>query len=382
MTPTRREFVRTSAAAGAAGVALGLGGALGACAGDGAPDPQGTDRAQRTLRILVLGGTGFIGPHLVRYARERGHVVTLFNRGRTNPELFGDLETLIGDRNDDLTALEGREWDVVFDTPTTFPHWARQSAAVLRDQVPQYVFVSTISVYADTSQIGMDETTPVLTTDDPDTDEITGESYGPLKALAEEEVRRAYPESALIVRPGLIVGPGDPTDRWTYWPVRVDRGGEILAPGDGTDDMQFIDARDMTAWMVRAAESGVTGTFNATGPSEPMPIGECLSQLQTIASNPGELVWADAEWLAEQGVAPWRDMPVWFPPSPEMAGFLRVSIDRALAAGLTFRPMLETARDTLEWHGTRSEEERNNLQFGLSPEREAELIAAWKARAV
>jgi len=347
---------------------------------DGDAAGGGPDGPARPLDILVLGGTGFIGPHLVRYAVSRGHNVTLFNRGRTNADLFPDLETLIGDRDNDLSALEGRTWDVALDLPATLPRWVRQSAQLLSGSVGQYAFVSTISVYADSSQAWADESAELATMEDPTNEDRAGEFYGAQKALAEQEAREAFGDNALIVRPGLIVGPGDLTDRWSYWPIRVDRGGDVLAPGDGSDSAQIIDARDLTAWMVRMVEAGQGGTYNATGPAQELSFRSMLSELQTVAANPSEIVWVDGDWLLEQGVRPWGEMPVWIGTGPSSVGFMRRSIEAALANGLSFRPLSETARDTLAWHALRPEEEQATLRSGLTAEREVELLAAWAAR--
>ena len=370
MSPTRRDFLRLAARAGAlAGATSALGGAAACSTADADSEPTaggGVQTPPAPMDILVLGGTGFIGPHLVRYAVDRGHNVTLFNRGRTNADLFPDLETLIGDRDNDLTALEGRSWDVALDLPATLPRWVRQSAQLLSGSVGQYAFVSTISVYADNSEPWADESAALNTTDDPTNEDRGGENYGWQKALAEQEARNAFPDNALIVRPGLIVGPGDPTDRWTYWPERIDRGGEVLAPGDGTDSTQFIDARDLTEWMVRMVERGQGGTYNATGPAEELSMATMIAELQTVASNPSEITWVDEQWLADQGVRRWSDMPMWFGTAPETAGFLKRSIAAALAQGLTFRSVAEIARDTLAWHATRPAEAQEALAWGIS----------------
>lgn len=370
MLTTRRRFVQTTAMAGGALVL----GAMG-CSGSG-------DRvrpARNPLRILILGGTRFIGPTQVEYALRRGHTVTLFNRGRTNPHLFPELEKLIGDRNDDLETLRGREWDVVIDNPTTLPRWVRTVGEVLRDATDHFIFVSTLSVYADNSIIDQGETGELLTIDDPTIEQVTGTTYGPLKALSEQEAERAFPGRTTVVRPGLIVGPMDPSDRFTYWPVRVDRGGEVLAPGDGSDVVQFIDARDLGEWMITVAENQYFGIYNATGPEVPMPMMKMLTGMKDALGSDATFTWADAEWLAEQGVRPWSHMPVWFPEVEGMEGFSRFSIARALEKGLTFRPLAVTTRDTVEWHKTRPQEEQENMRAGLSAEREAEVLEAWHA---
>ncbi len=279
MTTTRRKFLKLSVAAGGA---LGLGSlprmysALAETAAAAGQAPG------KPLNILILGGTGFTGPHQVRYALSRGHKVTVFNRGKTHPgELPAGVEQLIGDRNGQLDALKGRKWDVVIDNPTTLPVWVRDAAEVLKGNVDNYVFISTISVYADNSKPNMDETAPVAKYTGPDAMKETMaavrasnfELYGPLKALSEQEAEKWFPGKTLVIRPGLIVGPGDETDRFSYWPVRIDRGGEVLAPGDPKDPVQIIDARDLAEWTIRMVEQRATGIYNATGPSPAMTHG-------------------------------------------------------------------------------------------------------------
>jgi 2'-hydroxyisoflavone reductase len=364
----RRDFMKTAALAGGG---LSLGGFGHAVAGH--PSPA------RALRILILGGTGFIGPHQVAYARGRGHALTLFNRGRTAPGLFPDVEQLHGDRaTGELGELGGgREWDAVIDNSATDPRWVREAAQLLRGRARQYIFISTQSVYASRAEIGMDETAPVGRPELP-REEWTG--YGPSKALAEEEARAAFPDGATVVRPSLIVGPGDETDRWTYWAVRVERGGEVAAPGTPQDPVQFIDARDLSEWVIRLAESGAAGTFNAVGPQVSLTSAEMLYGIRAVTTAPVSFTWVDADFLAEQGVRPWSDMPAWQPPRGRTAGFARMSNARALAAGLTFRPLAVTARDTLEWFASLPGERRTRLNAGLPAERERYLLAAWKVR--
>lgn len=333
--------------------------------------------------MLILGGTGFIGPHMVRYALERGHEVTLFNRGRTNVDLFPGVEKLVGDRNDDLSALEGREWDVCLDNNATLPRWVRQSAGLLKDSVQHYVFVSTLSVYSDSSTIGQDETGPLetLPSDHPPDDErITGETYGAFKALSEREAQDAFPGRCLVVRPTLIVGPGDNSDRFTYWPVRIRRGGEVLAPGDGRTRTQYIDARDMTRWIVHMAEDMETGVYNALGPRSPIDMAGLLYGIRGALSDIDiRFTWVDWDFLAEQEVRPWSEMTAVVPDTPEMAGFSTFTNTRALAKGLTFRPLAETTVDTLEWWLQQTEERRAEPRAGLAPDKEARVLAAWHA---
>jgi 2'-hydroxyisoflavone reductase len=332
-------------------------------------------------KILILGGTGFLGPALVELARPRGHTVTLFNRGKTQPHLFPDVEKLQGDRDGNLKALEGRKWDAVIDTSGYVPRIVRASAELLAPNVGQYLFVSTISVYKDMSQSGIDESAPVATVEDEKTEDVS-QHYGALKALCEKAAEAAMPGRATIVRPGLIVGPGDPTDRFTYWPVRVARGGEVLAPGDGQDPVQFIDVKDLAAFMLGLVESKVTGIFNATGPVQTLSMRGLLEACKQANGGDATFTWADAAFLEEQKVRPWMDMPVWIPRSDKEAGGVgRVSNARALERGLTFRPVVDTARDTLAWFKTQPPERQAKLRAGLSAEREREVLAAWHQRA-
>jgi 2'-hydroxyisoflavone reductase len=345
---------------------------------------DGTKRSAKPLRILILGGTGFTGPHQVRYALARGHRITLFNRGRQPIEWRDEVDELIGDRNlGDLKALEGREWDVCIDNPTTLPFWVRDAGRVLRGKVKHYIFVSTISVYAQ-NDAPADESAPVATYAGKDAMAETmesfhahGELYGALKALSEQEAKRQFPHMTTIIRPGLIVGPGDPTDRFTYWPVRLSRGGEVLSPGDGTDPVQFVDARDLAEWTVRIAESRTFGTFNATGPEHALNMREMLVDITSATHSDARITWVSADFLQEQNVAPWSDMPVWVPGRGDTAGFARRSIRKATAAGLVFRPLSTTASETLAWFRAQSEERQAKLLAGLAPEREAALLAKW-----
>jgi 2'-hydroxyisoflavone reductase len=343
------------------------------------------EKSVKPLRILILGGTGFIGPYEVRYALERGHKVTTFNRGKTHPgELPKEVEQLVGDRNGQLDALKDRQWDVAIDNPTTLPAWVRDAAQILKGNVGRYVFISTISVYADTGQ-GVDETAPLAKYDGPDPYKETIEAvkasgyktYGPLKALSEHEAEKWFPGKTLIIRPGLIVGPGDQTDRFAYWPVRVDRGGEVLAPGKPSDPVQFIDARDLAEWTIRMAENRETGIYNATGPAKPLEIGAMLDGIKDALHSSAKFTWLPAEFLQQQKIEAWSDMPVW---AGDEIGLARTKIDRALAKGLTFRTLGETARDTLAWFKSLPQDRQSKLHAGLTAEREAEVLAAWKKK--
>lgn len=337
------------------------------------------------MDILIIGGTQFIGRPMIETALARGHRVTLFNRGRTNPDLFPQAEKLRGDRDGALDALQGRVWDAVIDNCGYVPRIVRQSAGFLRDSVGRYLFISTISVYASLAEPGVNEDSPLATLADETTEEITGETYGGLKVLCECVVQEVYGARALIVRPGLIVGPHDPTHRFTYWPARVadpDRcGGEVLAPSQPGHLTQFIDARDLGAWCIRLLEADATGVYNATGPDYPLTLGAVFDACRAAAGTNVRFTWVDEGFLLEQGVTPFRGLPLWVPSSE--AGFGAVDISRAVSAGLTFRPLAETARDTLAWYQGRSDEERaaDAERAGITAEREAELLAAWHGRA-
>jgi 2'-hydroxyisoflavone reductase len=388
MSTNRRTFLKLSAlASGGMGLGLIPGASDLLMASTKADATMG--RAVKPLRILILGGTGFTGPFQVRYAIGRGHKVTVFNRGKTHPgELPKEAEQLIGDRNGQLDALKGRQWDVVIDNPTTLPVWVRDAAQILKGNVDRYVFISTISVYSDNSQPGMDESGPLAKYEGADAMKETQATllasryglYGPLKVLSEQETEKWFPGKALIIRPGLIVGPGDESDRFTYWPVRLDRGGEVLAPGAPTDPVQFIDARDLAEWAIRMVEQGTVGTFNATGPKAKLTIGEMLDGIKKVTKSESRFTWVDADFLAAQKVSAWGDMPVWVPPRGDSAGFAAVSINRALNKGLTFRSVPDTAKATLDWFRKQTAERQAKLKAGIKPERETEVLAAWHAK--
>ena len=373
-TTTRRRLGQLS---GASLAALALGGTAMA------------DAPTRKLRILILGGTGFTGPHQVRYALERGHQVTLFNRGREADIWGGKVEELIGDRNTgDLKALEGRSWDVCIDNPTTLPFWVRDAGRVLAGKVGHYIFISTISVYAANDKPA-DESAATLPYAGKDPMAETaqtlaasrGDLYGSLKAVSEQEAARQFGAAVSVIRPGLIVGPGDETDRFTYWPVRLARGGEVLAPGDGQDAVQFIDARDLAEWTVRVAEQRAFGVFNATGPAHRLTMTGMLAGVGAAVGAKDLLVWVPTGFLDAHDVSAWSDLPVWVPGQGDTAGFAHRDIRKALAAGLTFRPLPTTAVDTLAWFRQQPADRQARLKAGLTPDREAALLAAWKAHA-
>ena len=390
MSTDRRTFLKLSAAAGSA-FALSntrVGSLEAAPVREEKRLDRAPGRAAAPLNILILGGTGFTGPEQVEYALARGHKVTLFNRNRTRPDMFkGKVDQLIGDLGADTSALKGKKFDVVLDNPTTFPFWVRNAAQYLAGNVGHYIFISTISVYPDNSVPGADEsasTTPMPEGVDPYTTvrEHGGQYYGALKSFSEREVAKHYGSAYTIVRPGLIVGPLDRSDRFTYWPARIDRGGEVLAPGTPDDPAQFIDSRDLAEFMVRLAEGKVLGTFNATGPAKPTTMAEVLYGIKAVTTSGASFTWVPSDFLASQGVRGWRHMPIWLPPNGPTAGFLRRSVAKALAAGLTFRPLAVTAKDTLDWHKTRpAEEQKATLEgavAGIPPAKEAEVLAAWK----
>jgi nucleoside-diphosphate-sugar epimerase len=301
------------------------------------------------MKLLVLGGTAFLGRHVVDAALADGHDVTIFTRGQTNPDLYPEVERLHGDRDGKLGALEGRAWDGVVDTSGYVPRIVRQSAELLHDAVGRYVFVSSISVYADFSQpIG--ESSPVAELEDPTTEEIT-ENYGALKAACERVVDEVYGERGANVRAGLLVGPYDPTDRFTYWPRRLAAGGDVLGPGDPGAPVQFVDARDLGAWLVKLALEGPGGVFNATGPAERLAFHELLDRANAAIGSDANVVWVDEQAVLDAGIEAWSELPLWLP-GDDYAGMPQADTRRARDAGLAFRPLEETVLDTLAWDRT------------------------------
>jgi len=320
------------------------------------------------LKLLVLGGTKFLGRHTVEAALAAGHEVTTFTRGLTNPELFPTAEHLHGDRDGDLAALAGRSWDGVVDTSGYVPRIVRQSAELLRNAVERYVFVSSISVYADFGK-PVTESSPVAELEDPATEDVA-QHYGALKAACERVVAELYGHRSARVRAGLIVGPHDPTDRFTYWPRRIAAGGTVLGPGDPAAAVQFVDARDLAAWLVELALHGPTGTFNATGPAEPLRFDELLERARAAIGSDAHVVWTDGQRVLDAGVQAWTELPLWLP-GEDNVGMSRADISRAVEAGLRFRPLEETVLDTLAWDRTVPGERGT-----LSREREQEILAA------
>jgi 2'-hydroxyisoflavone reductase len=336
--------------------------------------------AAKPLRILVLGGTGFIGPHIVNACRDHGHTLTLFNRGKRNASLFPDIETRLGDRNGQLETLNTGEWDIVIDNSGYVPRHVKLSAELLEPRVRRYIFVSSISAYADLSSPGIKEDDPTAKLPDPAVEEVNGETYGGLKALCEQTVERIYGKRATIIRPTYIVGPGDPTDRFTYWPVRVARGGQMLAPGAPTDPIQFIDVHDLADFMRRCAEENVEGRFNVCNPPRSVSMGVLLDVAKRLSHSDAEPVWADEVFLADSKVLESGEIPIWAPSTGEYAGIALVDCARAVEHGLRITPVEKTVADTLAWHRTRPEEQQQKLRAGLSAEREAELLAELKSR--
>lgn len=347
--------------------------------------PAWAAKKPKPLKILILGGTRFIGLHMTALALERGHTLTYFNRDKTKTDRYREVERIKGDRNGQIDGLKDREWDVVIDNSGYVPRHVRLSAELLAPKVKQYVFTSSISVYPNFS-VPRDETSPVGKLADESVEKVDGETYGPLKALCEQAVATALPGRATIIRPGLIVGPDDNTDRFTYWPARAARGGEFVAPGAPTDAFQIIDARDLAAFTLNIVESNVTGTYNLVSNVNDFKFGELTDACVAAAkkqAKPAEgprATFLPAEFLEAQQVAPWSEMPVWLPAKGDEAAFAGTSNKAALAKGLKITPLKKTVNDTLAWHLTRPAEEREKLKAGIAPEKEAAVLAAWKAK--
>lgn len=327
------------------------------------------------MKILIIGGTRFLGRHLVSSARARGHELTLFHRGLTNPGLFRRVKTIKGDRERDLDQLTAG-WDAVIDTCGYAPRIVRLSAEALKERVNQYVFISSISAYADFTKHGLNESSAVGKLEDETGEEVTGETYGPLKALCEQTAREVFGMNALIIRPGLIVGPHDPTDRFTYWPVRIKRGGSVLVPDRPEAMTQFIDARDLADFIVRLIEQNVSGVFNATG--LPVTLNTLFETCKRASKSNATFKWAPVDFLEKNNVKPWSDMPAWLPDTGEDAGFAHVDISKAQNAGLKFTDLAETVADTLKWEFERPED--HQWKAGLKPEREKELLELLRVR--
>jgi 2'-hydroxyisoflavone reductase len=369
MSIDRRRFLITSA--------LGL--SLSACKAERASTDPGA-KSPGSKRLLVLGGTRFIGPPIVDAALARGHNVTLFNRGKTNPELFPQCEKLRGDRDGDMSALRGRDWDAVVDTWTDMPRHVRSAAELLKGHVGQYLFVSSLNAVEDLSKPHLDEGAAKTPYDPAKDDDASPELFGPRKSRCEDLLAEILPGKWTVVRPGLIVGPRDASDRFTYWPVRVARGGEVLAPGTGDDPTQIIDARDLGDFVVTLCERRTTGVFNVVGPDRTLTMRELLETCRSVTKSDATFTWVDARFLHEQKVSPWTDLPAWIPSLEPGQGFWTIDVRKAIGAGLRFRPLETSVRDTLAWWQTLPDERRAQLKRGLSPDREREVLAAWHAR--
>lgn len=378
--PSRRDLLL------AAGSSLALSGMAGARGSNTAPfaNPRTYRGRGEGKSLLVLGGTAFLGPHAVESALAEGYEVTLFNRGRTNTHLFPDLETLVGDRDPEqgegLKALEGdRTWDAVLDTTSYVPGLTKAAAELLAGRIGHYHLVSTISVYANFDADSIEEDYELEELEDPTTTDVQAH-YGGLKALCEQAAEAALPGQVSVTRPGLIVGPGDPTGRFTYWPVNGSAGGELLAPGSPDDPVQFIDARDLADLIVRMMTDGTYETVNAVGPVHGSTMGELAYTSRAIGTEPTDIVWVPAEACTELGLRPWGDLPVWAPSEGEMRGLSRVSADKAIAAGLQSRPVADTLRDTLAWYRGLEEGERGTRLAGMDRERQTERLSAWREK--
>ena len=371
MNRTRRRLVQAGLFGGAA-MAAGLPRAMAAAKGYGTTDDP--------LRILILGGTGFIGPHMVREALARGHDVSLFNRGRTNDDIFPDLTTYLGDRDNKLDALEGHEWDAVIDNSGYVPRHVADSARLLADAADHYLFISSISVYASFA-IANDEDSPLATMPDETVEEVTGETYGPMKALCEQRARDEFGASRVtVLRPTYICGPGDTTDRYTYWPVRTMKGGEMLWPGTASDPIQIIDVRDLATFTIDCLEKKVTGTYNTVTPEGSFTMGDLLEDCRAVAAAEVSPVWVDTAFVEEHELVPGGDLPIWAPPDGEEGKVAFTSGARARRKGLRNRPTRETARDTLRWWKTLPADRTAKLRAGLDPGQEARLLADWRGR--
>ena len=339
--------------------------------------------ADRSLKILFLGGTGFLGPHTVQYAMDRGHEVTLFNRGQTNSDMFPELEKIVGNRDPQvdagLTGLKGRSFDAVIDTSGYVPRVVGASSQLMADQAEQYLFVSTIGQYDGwlEGENFRTEDTPGATLEDPATEDVRTH-YCALKAYCERAAESAMPGRVTQIRPGLIVGPRDRTDRFTYWPVRADRGGEMLAPGKPSDLTQYIDVRDLARFMVHCVEQKLTDSYNCICP--PLPMGDFLSACVEETGKDTSLTWIPADFLADNGLLPWQQLQMWADSDSPMAGSLTWSADKALQAGMEISPIRDTIRATLDWFYSLPEERQAMLGSGPSTEQEAQVLAAWREK--
>jgi 2'-hydroxyisoflavone reductase len=342
------------------------------------PRAIAADAQPKTL--LILGGTGFIGPHLTKEALRLGWTVTHFNRGKRVPDGVADVETLIGDRNGQIDALRGRKWDVVIDDTGQIPKYVKMSAELLAQNVGYCLFISSISAYASLAKPN-DESSAVGKLADPNIDKTTDETYGPMKALCEQYSMQAFKGRASVVRPGYIVGPLDGSDRFTYWPVRASKGGEMMAPGTAHDPIQIIDVRDLSAWMMKLAQERTTGYFNAISPPRAFTMGDIIKA--SLRASPGagtKAIWVPEDFLATQWKVEELDFPPWSPMSGDTAAASLTSTARAQKAGLKIRPMQETVNDTLAWFHSLPPERQAKLRAGIDPQKEADVLKAWHAK--
>ena len=387
MNKTRRRILQASLAGSAALIS-------GCVRSDNEPDEsKEVLRSNQSLKILILGGTGFIGPHMVHEALRRGHEISLFNRGRTNRTLFPDLELLVGDRNNQLDALKGRRWDAVVDNSGYVPRHVADSAQLLSSAVSHYIYVSSVSAYAamsgnltaadyhDVDVPNLEYESPLVTMPDETVEEVTSETYGPLKVLCERAATEAMGEDRItILRPTWVAGPGDNSDRFTYWPVRVSRGGEMLVPGSPVDRIQIVDVRDLANFVVDSLEQRITGIYNMVNPPGTYSMGQFMADCQPLVANAASLTWVDLPFIEANGLYASGQLPIWAPVSGDTRSDAIVNGDRSFAKGMKTRPERETIRDILQWWPTLSEERRSNIRAGMSAEREAEMLAAWRAQ--
>lgn len=384
MNEQRRRFLQASIAGGAALMA-------GCVDSDTAPaEAPIVPATTRPLKILILGGTGFIGPHMVHEVLRRGHEVTLFNRGKTNRTMFPDLELLIGDRDNGLDALVGRKWDAVVDNSGYVPRHVADSARLLTSAVPHYIYVSSVAAYAamsgnltaaDYHDVDMPNTeydSPLVTMPDETVEKVTSETYGPLKVLCERAATAAIGEDRItILRPTWVAGPGDNSDRFTYWPVRAERGGEMLVPGTPADRIQIVDVRDMANFVVDSLEKRITGIYNMVNPPGTYSMGQLMADCQAMTAADVDMTWVDLPFIEAHGLYASGELPIWAPVSGDTRSDAIVNGDRSFAQGMKTRPERETIRGILEWWPTLPEDRRNNMHAGLSAQREAEMLAAW-----
>ena len=387
MNKTRRQILQ----AGLAGSAALMSGCV---RSDSEPDESiEVSRTSRSLKILILGGTGFIGPHMVHEALRRGHEISLFNRGRTNRTLFPDLELLVGDRNNGLDALRGRTWDAVVDNSGYVPRHVADSAQLLAPAVSHYIYVSSVSAYAamsgnltaadyhDVDVPNLEYESPLVTMPDETVEDVTSETYGPLKVLCEKAATEAMGEDRItILRPTWVAGPGDNTDRFTYWPVRVSRGGEMLVPGAPADRIQIVDVRDMANFVVDSLEQKITGIYNMVNPPGTYSMGQLMDDCLAVTATDVDLTWVDVPFIEKHGLHTGGELPIWAPVSGDTRSDAIVNGDRSFARGMITRPERETIRGILTWWEALPEDRRSNMRAGLSAKREAEMLAAWHAQ--